>query len=108
MKTAKSFLKFALVCIIIIFPISSNAVGNPEDNPEFDRHISYNDHNKKILKSSIVFLEVYIDENGNVRIENFNTNKPEAADYVVNKINGVKSGNTSFYNEKLILKYYFR
>jgi hypothetical protein len=73
---------------------------------EFSKHLAYSKNNKELLHDSFVLLEVFIDANGMVTIEKYNANKPNAAEYVVSKLNGITID--AALNERFIIKYYFK
>jgi hypothetical protein len=114
MKTSALLLSRTLLGVM--FFCLSNFAANAGSNPkkpvnwqtEFQKKISYGIKNKELLANTVVYLEVFIDEKGNVVIENYNASKPEAGEYVVKKLNGTQLNNEFNFNEKFVVKYQFR
>jgi hypothetical protein len=114
MKTTASKFALTLFTLAMFFSFSAFAGSGNESKKaakwqtEFKKRINYGNENKELLRESVVFLEVHIDETGKVTIENFNSNNKEAADYVIKKLNGIKLNNSGYFNTRFIVKYSFK
>lgn len=112
----KTFFNSTLLVLLFITSTSALAADKNKKNSktetnsfikEFSNHVNYSSSNKDLLQNTFIILEIEIDANGMIQVYQYNTSKPEAAEYVVGKINGMKIKETAP-NERFIVKYYFK